>query len=594
MNSPKISVIMPVFNAEKFIHEAIESILNQTFTDFEFIIINDGSTDKTQSIILKFDDSRIKLYNNEFNKGLVFSLNKGIQYARGKYIARMDADDISLPDRLKLQFDYLNLNKSIGVVGSNYFYINEYGIKGNRSNLPNDHILISWMLFFCVPIAHPTVMMRASVLDFTNGYDSLIVTASREKYSAEDYNLWIRLLDFTMIANIEEPLLLYRIHGKNVSYINSKETILNGILIDYEFIKKHINKKIEIRIVECIWFSNFSDVKEIIQTIDLIIDLLLYHNNKYGKSLVVISDAFNKLNSICLNNQKVIVSAKDSDIQDIFKLISNFYSLFNNDKRYLNKLISDLYLKMSYFSFERKFKLKFLFISKWLKVEDKVHNSTVFKKMNPQEFRKKNDLKGYFTDIFLNNSFHGTSSISGSGSDLQQTQIIRNEIPKLFEKYKIKSFIDAPCGDFFWMQHVNLDNIKYLGIDIVKELIKENNKKFNNSQRKFVCKNIITDKLPAADIILIRDCWVHLSTNDIFSCVKNLKRSKIKYLLTTSFTDIVLNSELDDIWRPINLELSPYDFPKPLEIINEDCTEDEGKYKHKSLILWEIASLSDL
>jgi len=194
MTNTTISIIMPVFNAEKYIHEAIESILNQTFTDFEFIIINDGSSDETQNIILRFNDPRIKLYNNDFNMGLVYSLNKGIQYARGKYIARMDADDISLPHRLEIQVNYLNLNQSIGVVGSNCIYINKDGVKGDKTNLPIDHQSIAWLLFFSVPIIHPSVMIRSEILKFTNGYDSLIVTASRERYSAEDYNLWIRLL----------------------------------------------------------------------------------------------------------------------------------------------------------------------------------------------------------------------------------------------------------------------------------------------------------------------------------------------------------------------------------------------------------------
>jgi hypothetical protein len=196
-----------------------------------------------------------------------------------------------------------------------------------------------------------------------------------------------------------------------------------------------------------------------------------------------------------------------------------------------------------------------------------------------------------FTNIFYNNSFVGSDSISGPGSDLTQTEVIRNEIPKLFEKYKIKSFIDAPCGDLYWMQHVKLDGISYIGIDIVKELIITNTKKFNNSTRKFACKNIITDKLPNADLILIRDCWVHLSSNDVVSCINNLKQNTIRYLFTTSFTNLNSNRELNNIWRPLNLELAPFNFPNPIVIMNENCTEDGGIYSDKSLLMWEISKL---
>lgn len=206
---------------------------------------------------------------------------------------------------------------------------------------------------------------------------------------------------------------------------------------------------------------------------------------------------------------------------------------------------------------------------------------------------KKDQIKTKFTNIFNNNSFNGTMSVSGPGSDLSQTQVIRAELPKLFKKFNIKSFIDAPCGDFFWMQYVDIGDIKYIGVDIVNEIIRRNAKKFGSKTRKFAYKNIIHDKLPAADLILIRDCWVHLSSKDVFSCVNNLKKSKIKYVLTTSFTDMFSNSELENIWRPINLEHPPFNFPKPIEIINEGCTEDNGIYKDKSLVLWEISSLPD-
>lgn len=114
---PKISVVMPAYNAEKYIGEAIESILNQTFKDFEFIIINDGSVDHTKEIIREYNDPRIVLLENDKNRGIVLSLNKGLDAATGKYIARMDADDIALKNRFERQVEYLDEHKDIGVLG---------------------------------------------------------------------------------------------------------------------------------------------------------------------------------------------------------------------------------------------------------------------------------------------------------------------------------------------------------------------------------------------------------------------------------------------------------------------------------------------
>jgi glycosyltransferase involved in cell wall biosynthesis len=207
MTIPTISVIMPVFNAEKYIHEAIESILNQTFTDFEFIIINDGSSDASQSIILGYKDPRIKLFNNDFNMGLVFSLNKGIRYAKGKYIARMDADDISLPDRFETQLAYLEQYNDYALVGSSAIAINEkadelFPIKVAVKNLAVE-------LFWKNPIVHSSVMGRKEI--FAKYY------YNSDYYTAEDYYLWSQISLEYPVANIERPLMKYRVHNESIS-----------------------------------------------------------------------------------------------------------------------------------------------------------------------------------------------------------------------------------------------------------------------------------------------------------------------------------------------------------------------------------------
>lgn len=205
-----------------------------------------------------------------------------------------------------------------------------------------------------------------------------------------------------------------------------------------------------------------------------------------------------------------------------------------------------------------------------------------------------NLLKQTFTRYYYKNAFNGVESVSGTGSDLIQTAVIREEIPKLLKKLIVTDFIDSPCGDFFWMKQVNIKDINYIGLDIVEDIVRRNKESFGNNKRKFFCKNIVTDSLPEGDLILIRDCLVHFSYRDIRLCLKNLKRNKIKYLLTTSFPGRTSNSDIEGVWRPLNLELAPFNFPKPIEVINENCTEDGGIYTDKSLLLWEIEKLPDL
>lgn len=196
-----ISVVMPVYNSQQYLSEAIESILNQTFSNFEFIIINDGSTDKSEEIILSYTDKRIVYIKNATNLQIVESLNKGLSIAKGKYIARMDADDISLPQRLKKQFLFMEKNPNIAVLGSWY---ETFGDSHEIFRpLPSD-CEIKTKLLFDSPFSHPTVMFRASSLmhfSYTNQYNK-----------AEDYALWISMSPTCTFANLPEVLLMYRYH----------------------------------------------------------------------------------------------------------------------------------------------------------------------------------------------------------------------------------------------------------------------------------------------------------------------------------------------------------------------------------------------
>lgn len=212
--SPKVSVIMSVFNAELYLKSAIESILNQTYKNFEFIIINDGSSDNSDFIIKSFNDDRIRYVNEEKNSGLVNALNKSLKLAIGEFIARMDADDIALPTRLEQQVDFLIANEKVELVGTYYEKITNsisMGVRKQQSNYRK----LKFRLFFGNNIAHPTVMFRRKLVDDGDYYYRLDYTV------AQDYELWTRLAIKYNLDNVPLVLLKYRVHSNQVTHHKS-------------------------------------------------------------------------------------------------------------------------------------------------------------------------------------------------------------------------------------------------------------------------------------------------------------------------------------------------------------------------------------
>lgn len=202
-------------------------------------------------------------------------------------------------------------------------------------------------------------------------------------------------------------------------------------------------------------------------------------------------------------------------------------------------------------------------------------------------------MQSVFTHIYNTQTWPSKESYSGPGSTLKETETIRKKIPILLQELNIKTLLDAPCGDFNWIQHVNLSFLdQYIGIDIVSDLIWTNKKKYENETHQFVCANIIADPLPQVDIILCRDCLVHLKFQDILKTLKNMKASRSIYLLTTTFPRLQSNRNLKKTgqWRPLNLQRPPFNFPEPLVLMNEECKHDK-KYPDKSLGLWKIEDI---
>jgi glycosyltransferase involved in cell wall biosynthesis len=205
--NPEVSVVMAVFNQERFVAEAVDSVLKQSFTDFELIIIDDGSTDTTTEILDGYDDPRIVRHRNDDNLGLTRSLNRGLRVARGDFIARQDADDISLPLRLEKQIAFLRDRSDVGLVGCACVRIDREGKERGFYRPRSSDIQIRWVSLLTNPFAHPTVFFRSRLLtEHGLHYDESLETT-------QDYDLWLRMLERARGANISEALMLYRKGG---------------------------------------------------------------------------------------------------------------------------------------------------------------------------------------------------------------------------------------------------------------------------------------------------------------------------------------------------------------------------------------------
>jgi glycosyltransferase involved in cell wall biosynthesis len=209
MNTPLVSVTMPTFNRAGFLPRSIQSILDQTFTDFELIIIDDGSTDNTAEVVAQFKDPRIIYVKNDQNRGISYSANRGIEMARGKYIARADSDDICLPERLAKTVAYMEAHPEVGVVGGQVMMV----AKGKRARMqvPTDPEECRATLLFHPCLAQPTILIRRSVLMEHNLRYDLAYRASG------DYEMWTRMMWVTKFANVGEVLLEYIGHDDQIS-----------------------------------------------------------------------------------------------------------------------------------------------------------------------------------------------------------------------------------------------------------------------------------------------------------------------------------------------------------------------------------------
>lgn len=247
MKAIEVSVIMPIYNGERYLSEAIRSILNQTFGNFELLIIDDGSTDNSSKLITQYRDPRIRYIHHEKNRGLIDTLNHGIAEARHELIARHDQDDIAYPERLQCQTDFMVQHPEVGVCGSGAFLL-ENGQRTTKIVFPASDSLIRWALPFYNPLIHPSIIYRRSVVRLISGY------STAANYS-EDYDLWWRILPHTKFYNIQRPLMDLRKHQTNMTITKQEYHIQQTTNLTKKYVDRALSRDVPVDLIR--WLRSF-------------------------------------------------------------------------------------------------------------------------------------------------------------------------------------------------------------------------------------------------------------------------------------------------------------------------------------------------
>lgn len=226
---PRVTILMPVYNGETYLSETIDSVLKQTFVDFYFLIINDGSTDNTEKIIKSYDDKRIIYHKNEQNLGLVATLNKGLAMIETEFTARVDADDLWESTKLTKQISLLDARPDVGICGTS---IVKFGTRESTMIFPieSEYLKVGF-LFYCM-MSHPSVVFRMSFLNEAG------LRYKSDFYPAEDYKMWVDALDLTHIYNIPEPLVRYRQHEEQITQVGNTKQQLKTAEVRLEVLRK--------------------------------------------------------------------------------------------------------------------------------------------------------------------------------------------------------------------------------------------------------------------------------------------------------------------------------------------------------------------
>jgi glycosyltransferase involved in cell wall biosynthesis len=529
-NLPKITIVTPSFNQGEYIEETIRSVLLQGYPNLEYIIIDGGSTDNTVEIIKKYEPW-ITYWVSEPDKGQSDAINKGLNLSTGDLFNWLNSDDLLEPNALCVLADAYVKNSEKEVFIGKLLYFGAK-IADSVDSMTIYDSVEKTMVFS--GMTQQSLFFKTEIFKKFNGVNTVL-------YFCMDAELWLRYLIDTettdKIKMIEPVLAKFRVHDLAKSK-NRDAHFREWLLIHMSLLSA---LKTPSKIISNLQILPESDV-----------------NYMFEDSI-----------PLSLSKPKVIAYSIEWFLNNLYY----HYSIKKQVFLYIHSFLKQPFFRRFYF-----YTLPFrLIYRKW----------KMYKASN-------SNVDTVFTYIYRFNKWNNIESISGEGSTMKQTAIIRRELPAVMSKLSIKTLLDAPCGDLNWIRHVDLKGIEYTGADIVEDLIQINKNYFkNDTTKQFQLLNIITDVLPKADMMLCRDCLVHFSEKNIRDFFQNLKRSDVKYIMTTTFTHhFGFNKHTKTGgWQPLNFEGEPFNFPKPIFMINEGCTEENGAFPDKSLAVWKVADL---
>ena len=529
---PKVSIVIPVYNGADYLREAIDSAFAQTYPNIEIVVVNDGSRDEgaTERIALSYGD-KIRYFSKE-NGGVASALNRAIVEMSGDYFSWLSHDDLYAKDKIEQEINALSKCRLDNVViYSNYsvFTTNpDDATPRYLKGVPPEHF--RYWLTVENSLHGCTLLIPRSAFEKVGGFNESLRTT-------QDYDLWFRMAKEFSFIHIPDVLVKSRSHPDQGSH-----------------------KMADIALVECNHLlSNF--IRD------------LSPHEIMSATARPLAESYAEIASSMFNrefNEAGVLAKKCA------KENSNQMENMTRNMRYFAKR-------------------SIIIGKKLLPLRIKHVIKTCISYVMPQTAGENKQLKEKFSEVYEKNIFGGRASRSGEGSDLVQTGIIRHELPRIVKEFSIQTFLDAPCGDWYWMKETSLGVDQYIGVDIVDAMIDKHNKNYGSPSHKFLCLNLATDSLPKADLIFCRDCLVHLSFVDALKVIANFKKSGAKYLLTTTFVNRKKHNDLVGVgsfWRPLNMCLAPFNFPEPILIVNEGCTEDAGRYADKSLGLWLLSDIN--
>lgn len=515
--------------------------LHKHVKNLELLIVNDGSDDsgKTEHVALSYGD-KIR-YISKSNGGVASALNRAIEEMSGDYFSWLSHDDLYVTNKIEEEIKALSyIGRDDVIVYSDYSVFTDNPdetIPVYLKGVPPKHfrywITVENKLHGC------TLLIPRSAFEVVGVFNENLKTT-------QDYDLWYRMSKEFEFVHIPKQLVKARSHAEQGSL-----------------------KMGDIALNECnALLSNFVsglETDEIISATGkpLAECYVQIASNMYERG-------FDKAGNLAEKFAAEYDTGSDKKVMAVKKK-----SIRIQGSRFID-------MGRKYLPPKLKHKIKTAIRS--------VSNRVVSKSKD-----RGDQLQEKFSEIYEKNIFGGRLSRSGEGSDLVQTEVIRRELPKIVKEYSVKSFLDAPCGDWFWMKETNLEVEQYIGVDIVEAVIKQHEIDYGSPSIAFMCLNLVADSLPKADLIFSRDCLVHLSFEDALNVIENFKKSGAKYLLTTTFNDMKKNNDLvdvDNFWRPLNMCLAPFNFPQPILFVNEECTEEVGHYSDKGLGLWLMSDIN--